>query len=194
MATYSALSDFSEAKSSNADLTSLRQDLYAHPPPEGSRTSTFFIRALPTLASICWLGTLTAVSSAKSAGNRHVLDDVLTAVHTSQLLVLWAVEGHKVYSGTSGAVPYVSDVAYFHGHLSVAGSSATAVFFVASLSVERALRATRVLPEVTSDRKLWQLIAITDVFTGACAGLALCLLSVYDSFHTPNAHLGFAVC
>ena len=191
MGTYSALSDFSEAKS---DLTSLRQDLYAHPPPEVSRTSTFFIRALPTLASICWLGTLTAVSSTESAGNGYVLDDVLTAAHASQLLVMWAVEGHKVYSGTSGAVPYVSDVAYFHRHLSVAGSSAAAILFVASLSVERALRATRVLPEVTSDRKLWQLIGIADVFTGACAGLALCLLSVYDSFHAPNAHLGFAVC
>lgn len=106
---------------------------------------------------------------------------------------MWAVEGHKVYSGTSGAVPYLSDAAAYHRRFFVPGSCATALFFVASLSVERSLRATRVLPEVTSDRALWQLVGITDVFTGACAGLGLCLLSVYDSFHTPKAHLGFTV-
>lgn len=104
---------------------------------------------------------------------------------------MWAVEGHQVYSGTSGAVPYLSDAAYYHRRFFVPGSCATALFFVASLCVERSLRATRVLPEVTSDRALWQLVGIADVFTGACAGLALCLLSVYNSFHTPNAHLGF---
>lgn len=120
--------------------------------------------------------------------------DVLIAARVSQFLVMWAVGGHKVYSGTSGAVPYVSDVAYFHRHLSVAGTAAAAIFFVASLSVERALRSTRVLPEVTSNRKLWQVVGIADVFAGAFAGLALFLLSVYDSFHTPKAHLGFAVC
>ncbi|GAA5965599.1 hypothetical protein JCM8115_001594 [Rhodotorula mucilaginosa] len=170
MGAYSALADFPETKTSDGDVTSLRRDLEGHPPPAVSSTSTFFIRALPILASLCWLGTLTT------------------------LLVMWAVEGHRVYSGTSGAVPYVSDVAYYHRHLSVAGSSAAAIFFVASLSVERALRSTRVLPEVTSHRKLWQVVGIADVFTGACAGLALCLLSVYDSFHTPKAHLGFAIC
>lgn len=62
MGTYSALSDLPETKSSDGDLTSLRQDLAAHPPPEISRTSTWFIRALPTLAAVCWLGTLTTVS------------------------------------------------------------------------------------------------------------------------------------
>ena len=193
MGAYSALADFPETKTSDGDVTSLRRDLEGHPPPAVSSTSTFFIRALPILASLCWLGTLTTVSSTEGIRNRHVLE-VLIAACSSQLLVMWAVEGHRVYSGTSGAVPYVSDVAYYHRHLSVAGSSAAAIFFVASLSVERALRSTRVLPEVTSHRKLWQVVGIADVFTGACAGLALCLLSVYDSFHTPKAHLGFAVC
>jgi hypothetical protein len=122
-----------------------------------------------------------------------VLKLLIVLVHASQLLVMWAVEGHKVYSGTSGAVPYLSDAASYHRRFFVPGSCATALFYVASLSVERSLRATRVLPEVTSDRALWHLVGIADVLTGACAGLGLCLLSVYDSFHTPRAHLAFTV-
>ncbi|GAA5984536.1 hypothetical protein JCM10908_003389 [Rhodotorula pacifica] len=158
------------AKSSSWDPTSLQDDLDAHPPPPVSRTSTVIIRALPTLATASWLTTLTA------------------------LLVSWAVEGHQVYSSTSGAVPYLSDVAYHHRSIFLAGCCATASFYVSSLSTERSLRATRILPEVTTDRKLWHMVGVADVFTGGCAAMALVAMSVYDIVHAPNAHIGFAIC
>ncbi|GAA5875073.1 hypothetical protein JCM3774_003420 [Rhodotorula dairenensis] len=136
---------------SSWDVSSLHEALNAHPPPPPvSPLSTVLIRALPILATISWLGTLTA------------------------LLVGWAVEGQKVLSDESGAVPYVSELGYRYRDLFVTGSCATAIFFVASLATERALRATRVLPEVTTDRKIWYLVGFADILAGAAAGLALC--------------------
>lgn len=85
----------------------------------------------------------------------------------------------------------MSELGYRYRDLFVVGSCAAAIFFVASLASERALRATRVLAEVDTNRRLWLLIGYADVLAGGLAGLALCGLSVFDSFRTPRAHLGF---
>lgn len=178
---------YSSANAEGWNLSSLQEDLDAHPPPPISRINTCFVRGLPTLAMALWFGTLTAVSATSVPLHIEPVHN-LTLWSLPQLLLSWALEGHKVYSSKSGAVPYISEVGYFHRTIFVTGSCATASLFVSSVAVERSLRATRVLPEVTTDRTLWHMVGITDVITGGLGGLALCGLSWYDNVHTPRVH------
>lgn len=89
-----------------------------------------------------------------------------------------------------------SDVGAVHQTLFIAGTSLTLLFFSLTLIFERWLRHLRRLPGAIDDRSTT--LSIVSVVFGICGGIALVLLSVYNTIAHPKIHsimtLIFVVC
>ncbi|GAA5907109.1 hypothetical protein JCM8208_004515 [Rhodotorula glutinis] len=144
-------------------------------PPAVKMLTTVFIRAIPVLATVSWLGTLLA------------------------LLGLWTFQdGRARYQQSDGSLSSIASVGAAHRLTFLSGSISTAIFYVLSLVTERFLRTTRVLTEATDERPLWVAVGCVDVLVGLGAAASLILLAVFDTVEFPHEHdillIAFFVC
>ncbi|GAA5948637.1 hypothetical protein JCM3775_004160, partial [Rhodotorula graminis] len=150
-----------------------RRDFDAEPPAVKWLTTTF-IRCIPVLATLSWLGTLLA------------------------LLGLWTFQDGRARLASDGSLSSIASIGASHRLTFLFGAISTAVFYSLSLVTERFLRTTRVLTEVTDERYLWVAVGCADVLVGVLASASLVLLAVFDTVEFPHEHdillIAFFVC
>jgi len=116
---------------------------------------------LPLVSAVVWFGTVLA------------------------LLIIWLANGSPQYEQSEHTIVYISDIGAKYKPLFIAGAAVTAVFFIATLLADRALRHRNRLPAFSHLDERFSVCAI--VF-GIIGSIALVLLTILDAFHHDTAH------
>lgn len=122
---------------------------------------------LPVIAAVVWFGIILA------------------------LLIVWTASGAPRYRRDNPTINYISDVGAVKKGIFIPGAIVTSIFFVLSLIADRMLRHR----EYTSTflRRRESVFSMLAIIAGFIAGLALSLLSIFDTDNHHNAHWTFTV-